>query len=77
MKNQDACNREIIVISMYIQRVYPELSKYLDEMTLTLADARSAEISGASLQEYNKALHAIVLTYANTHHESARIRPRE
>lgn len=67
MKTEKQLNSEILEISMKIQDQFPELSKYIAEMPITITNASSPEINIKSLQEYYESLVIILKDYAPNH----------
>jgi len=59
-------NTEILKTTAKIQENYPELSKFADEMTITIPDKETPEINTKSLKEYNDSLQAMATGYANS-----------
>lgn len=52
---------------MEIQNQYPELSKYLAEMPVTVTDVKTPEINIKNLQEYYNSLLALLNKYIPNH----------
>ena len=52
---------------MKIQNQYPELSKYLAEMPVTIPDVKTPEINIKNLQEYYNSLLALLNKYTPNH----------
>jgi NADH:ubiquinone reductase (H+-translocating) len=67
MKTEKQLNKEILDTTSNIKENYPELSKYSDEMTITIPDEETPEINAKSLKEYNDSLNAMVKGYADRH----------
>ncbi len=67
MKTEKQLNSEILEITMKIQDQFPELSKYIAEMPITIPNASSPEINIKSLQEYYESLVIILKDYAINH----------
>ncbi len=63
-------NLKILNISMQIKLHSPELSKYLDEMPVTIPDEKHPEISMASLTAYYDSLNLIWNNYLVNHSKS-------
>ena len=66
MKTDDELNREILETKIKIQENYPELSKFADEMTITIHDKETPEINTKSLKDYNDSLQYMAAGYANS-----------
>ena len=56
METEKELNAKIIAITMQIQDKHPELIKFLNEMTVTIPDASSPEITIETLREYYASL---------------------
>lgn len=60
-------NRAIILLIMQIGEDYPELSGYLNEMTVTIPDQKNPTITISSLRKYYGSLQSMVNTFACSH----------
>jgi hypothetical protein len=67
LESEKVLNVKIFDITMIIQEKYPELSKYLGEMPVTIPDKKSPEINGKNLREYYESLTSILKNYAREH----------
>jgi hypothetical protein len=67
MKTEKEIEDAILKITMKIQNQYPELSKYLAEMPVTVPDLKKPEINIKNLQEYYNSLLALLKKYAPNH----------
>jgi len=67
LESEKELNVKILDITMIIQEKYPELSKYLGEMPVTIPDKKSPEINGKNLREYYDSLTSILENYAREH----------
>jgi hypothetical protein len=67
MKTEKEIEDAILKITMKIQNQYPELSKYLAEMPVTVPDIKTPEINIKNLQEYYNSLLALLKKYAPNH----------
>ena len=63
MKTEKEIEDAILKITMKIQNQYPELSKYLAEMPVTIPDVKTPEINIKNLQEYYNSLLALLNKY--------------
>lgn len=63
MKTEKELNANILKITMTIKDQYPELSKYLDEMAVTIPDEKDPEITRKNLQTYFDSLIALLEKY--------------
>ena len=60
-------NAKILEITMRIKNQYPELSKYLDEMPVTIPDEKHPEITSKNLKEYYDSLNLLLNKYILEH----------
>ena len=67
MKTEHELNADILKITMVIRDKYPELSKYISEMAVTIPDVEKPEINIKRLQEYYNSLADILKKYAPSH----------
>ncbi len=65
MKTKSELNKAILETTGNIQENYPELSKFVDEMTITIPDKQTPEINASTLKDYNDSLQAMAKGYAN------------
>ncbi len=56
-------NKKIIAITMRIQKEFPELSKYLNEMPVTIPIDQSPEIDAKKLNNYYESLFKFLKSY--------------
>jgi hypothetical protein len=56
---------EILKTTMQIQEQFPELSKYIPEMPVTIPDSNSPEINSENLNEYNDSLKSLLAKYSS------------
>jgi hypothetical protein len=63
MKLVQQTTEEIVAITMTIRDVHPELSKYLNEMDITLPYVANPVITQKVLQDYYNSLNAILKSY--------------
>lgn len=64
MKNaENEWNEKIMKITMRIKDQYPELSKYLNEMPVTIPDEKDPEIALRNLKTYFESLKSMLDTY--------------
>jgi NADH dehydrogenase len=64
MKTKEEINKEILETTANIQENYPELSKFADEMTVTIPSVQDPQINEATLTDYNNSLQSIAAGYA-------------
>ncbi|MBV5314317.1 MAG: alpha/beta fold hydrolase [Prolixibacteraceae bacterium] len=62
-KSEKELNAKILRITMVIKDHYPELSKYLDEMPVTIPSEKDPEVTLNLLKEYYESLHSILNKY--------------
>lgn len=67
MKTEQELNADILKVTMIIRDKYPELSKYISEMTVTIPDVETPKINIKNLQEYYNSLVDILKKYAPSH----------
>lgn len=67
MKTEQELNADILKITMVIRDKYPELSKYISEMAVTIPDVKTPEINIKNLKDYYDSLVAILKKYAPSH----------
>lgn len=72
MKSEKELNEAILNITVKIRNEYPELSKYLNEIPLTIPDVSSPEINTKILTEYYESLENILKKYSPTHNEESK-----
>ena len=64
MKTKEELNKKILETTVKIQENYPELSKFEDEMTITIPTEEKPEISPSTLKDYNDSLQDMAAKYA-------------
>jgi AAA15 family ATPase/GTPase len=64
MKTENEIEEAILKITMKINTEYPELSKYLEEMPVTIPDIKNPEINIKILQDYYNSLDSILKKYS-------------
>jgi pimeloyl-ACP methyl ester carboxylesterase len=62
-KSENDMNAKILKITMNINDHYPELSKYLNEMPVTVPSEKDPEITIRLLKEYYESLHSVLNKY--------------
>ena len=70
IRNDDAeanLNSKILKITMTIMDQYPELSKYIEEMPVTIPDENNPEITLANLKAYFESLSLMMNKYKTEH----------
>ncbi|HCQ13235.1 hypothetical protein [Flavobacterium sp.] len=67
METEEEINAKIMKVTMVIQENYPELSKYLNEMPITIPIDSNPEINVKNLQKYYDTLVALFRNYVAEH----------
>ena len=67
MKTEKELDEAILNITLKINSEYPELSKYLTEMPVTIPDIKNPEMNVKVLQEYYDSLESMVKKYSTNH----------
>ena len=57
-------NEKIMAVTMQIQEKHPELSKFLDEMPVTIPNENKPQINSKVLQDYYESLKNILNEFA-------------
>lgn len=71
MKTEKQLNADILEMTMEIQEQFPELSKYIAEMPVTIPNTATPEITTKILQEYYDSLVILLKDYTINHrHQS-------
>jgi hypothetical protein len=60
METEKELNAKILAITMQIREKHPELSKFLEEMPVTIPDESKPEINNKVLKEYYESLQNIL-----------------
>lgn len=67
METEKELNDAILKMTLKIRNEYPELSKYLIEMPVTIPDSKNPEINNTILKDYYDSLNDILKKYAPNH----------
>ena len=67
MKTEKELNNDILKITLTIQEKFPELSKYIAEMPVTIPDIDNPEINIKNLKDYYDSLDNLLKKYATSH----------
>jgi hypothetical protein len=67
METENEVNEKILKITLVIQENYPELSKYLNEMPVTIPIKSNPEVNVKNLQKYYETLIEIFRKYVSEH----------
>lgn len=60
MKTEKELNAKILSLTLKIQEKHPELSKYLEEMPVTVPNESDPEINNKILEEYIESLRNLI-----------------
>lgn len=60
-------NNDILKITMKISENFPELSKYISEMPVSIPDTDDPEITIKNLSEYKESLELLLKKYEKNH----------
>ena len=72
MKTENEISKDIIETTMGIEEKFPELSKYIDEMPVTIPNANKPEINEINLKDYQSSLDVLLNKYAANHNRFAK-----
>jgi hypothetical protein len=64
MKTANEISKDIMATTLRIQKDFPELSKYIIEMPVTIPNVANPEITADNLKDYSESLNALVTKYA-------------
>ena len=67
MKTEKELNADILKITMLIQDKFPELSKYITEIPITIPNVTTPEITVKILQDYYNSLDTMLKDYDENH----------
>jgi hypothetical protein len=67
MKTEKELNDDILKITMTIKELFPELSKYIEEMPVTIPNSSNPEINIKKLKDYYDSLDNLMKKYATNH----------
>jgi hypothetical protein len=67
MKTEKELNTAILDITMKIKEQFPELSKYITEMPVTIPNMENPEINRKALQDYYNSLRTVLKDYVENH----------
>jgi hypothetical protein len=66
MQTENEIIKDIIDTTLGIQQHFPELSKYINEMPVTIPNLANSEITTNNLKDYNDSLNALVTKYSKS-----------
>jgi hypothetical protein len=67
MKTEKKINKAILKITMKIKEQFPELSKYILEMPVTIPNVENPEMNSKALQDYYDSLETLLKNYTENH----------
>ncbi|WP_309609966.1 hypothetical protein [Flavobacterium sp.] len=67
MKTESELNNDILKITMIIRDNYPEISKFLAEMPITIPEESHPKINIQILQDYYDSLQSLIIEYDAKH----------
>jgi hypothetical protein len=67
MKTEQELTNDILKITMMINEKFPELSKYITEMPVTIPDTDNPEINIKNLSDYKESLETLLKKYEKGH----------
>lgn len=66
MDSVETWNKKILDITILINEKHPELSKYLEEMPITIPDESNPEINIKGLRDYYNSLNSLLNRYVES-----------
>ena len=72
MKTEQEINDDILKITMTIHKKFPELSKFIEEMPVTIPNSSSPELNINSLKAYYESLENLLKEYKPNHKSAPR-----
>ena len=72
MKTQEELNSAILEITMKIKEEFPELSKYMLEMPVTIPNMENPDITRKVLQDYHDSLDILLKDYIANHNKATK-----
>jgi len=67
MKTENELNTAILEITLKIREQFPELSKYILEMPVTIPNVENPEVNSQALQDYYESLDILLKDYIKNH----------
>lgn len=67
MKTEQTLTTDILKITIMINEKFPELSKYITEMPVTIPDTDNPEINIKNLSDYKESLENLLKKYEKDH----------
>lgn len=72
MKTQKELNSDILEITLKIKEQFPELSKYILEMPVTIPNMENPDIARKALQDYYDSLDILLKDYIANHNKATK-----
>ena len=72
MKTESELDNDILAITMKIKEQFPELSKYVLEMPVTIPSVENPEMNLKVLQDYYDSLEILLKDYIDNHDKTQR-----
>lgn len=70
MKSEKELNTAILDITMKMKEQFPELSKYITEMPVTIPNMENPEINRKALEDYYNSLRIVLKDYVKNHYKT-------
>lgn len=70
MKSEKELNTAILDITIKIKEQFPELSKYITEMPVTIPNMENPEINRKALEDYYNSLRIVLKDYVKNHYKT-------
>lgn len=67
MKTEQELNADIMNITLVINEKFPELTKFIEEMPVTIPNSKTPEVNIIQLENYYHSLMTMVNEYSATH----------
>ena len=72
MKTREQLNADILEMTIKIEKAYPDLSKYIEEMQILIDDLSKPRKTFRNLMDCNNSLDALLKKYTAVHSSSVR-----
>lgn len=73
METEKELNSKILKITMTIRDKYPQLSEYIEEMTMTIPDEKNPKINLKNLEAYYDSLKSMLNKYVQEQNPNNKI----
>jgi len=77
MKTKTELNRDILQVTMQIEKMFPELSKYIEEMPVTILSNDTYETSIKNLEDYYNSLNTLLKSYSISHLKNTYVKQQQ